>query len=121
MVALVAHDWLMLIPGKAAGRISPASSGIGLDSGRRVLHLESDAVASACLPDFCEPLPTQPSPEAARWYRLATRDQARRLQLIARKEGNRVRLYSRPSNDLTHRFPLIVETRVAEQPPNHTK
>jgi ATP-dependent DNA ligase len=31
-------------------------------------------------------------------------------RLIARKEGSRVRLYSRPGNDLTRRFPLIVET-----------
>jgi ATP-dependent DNA ligase len=29
--------------------------------------------------------------------------------VIARKEGKRVKLYSRPGNDLTHRFPLIVE------------
>ena len=27
----------------------------------------------------------------------------------ARKDGPRVRLYSRPGNDLTHRFPLIVD------------
>jgi bifunctional non-homologous end joining protein LigD len=27
----------------------------------------------------------------------------------ARKETGRVRLYSRPGNDLTYRFPLIVE------------
>ena len=26
------------------------------------------------------------------------------------KAGAQVRLYSRPGNDLTHRFPLIVET-----------
>jgi len=30
--------------------------------------------------------------------------------IIARKNGERVRLYSRPGNDLTHRFPLIIET-----------
>jgi hypothetical protein len=29
--------------------------------------------------------------------------------VIARKEGKRVKLYSRPGNDLTDRFPLIVE------------
>jgi len=29
--------------------------------------------------------------------------------VIARKQSNRVRLYSRPGNDLTRRFPLIVE------------
>ena len=32
------------------------------------------------------------------------------FRIIARKDGERVRLYSRPGNDLTHRFPLIVET-----------
>jgi ATP-dependent DNA ligase len=31
------------------------------------------------------------------------------FRVIARKEGARVRLYSRPGNDLTDRFPLIVE------------
>jgi bifunctional non-homologous end joining protein LigD len=31
------------------------------------------------------------------------------FRVIARKEGGRVRLYSRPGNDLTDRFPLIVE------------
>jgi ATP-dependent DNA ligase len=30
-------------------------------------------------------------------------------RIIARKKGSQVRLYSRPGNDLTHRFPLIVE------------
>jgi ATP-dependent DNA ligase len=29
--------------------------------------------------------------------------------VIARKDGPRVRLYSRPANDLTRRFPLIVD------------
>jgi ATP-dependent DNA ligase len=31
------------------------------------------------------------------------------FRVIARKDGHRVRLYSRPGNDLTDRFPLIVE------------
>jgi bifunctional non-homologous end joining protein LigD len=31
------------------------------------------------------------------------------FRVIARKAGERVRLYSRPCNDLTYRFPLIVE------------
>jgi bifunctional non-homologous end joining protein LigD len=30
--------------------------------------------------------------------------------MIARKNGVKVRLYSRPGNNLTYRFPLIVET-----------
>jgi bifunctional non-homologous end joining protein LigD len=41
---------------------------------------------------------------------MAARDQARRFRIIARKKGSQVRLYSRPGNDLTRRFPLIVET-----------
>ena len=32
------------------------------------------------------------------------------FRIIARKDGNRVRLYSRSGNDLTYRFPLIVES-----------
>jgi len=32
------------------------------------------------------------------------------FRVIARKEGKRVKLYSRPGNDLTYRFPLIVES-----------
>jgi bifunctional non-homologous end joining protein LigD len=31
------------------------------------------------------------------------------FRVIARKDGDRVRLYSRPGNDFTHRFPLIAE------------
>jgi bifunctional non-homologous end joining protein LigD len=31
------------------------------------------------------------------------------FRIIARKSNGRVRLYSRPGNDLTYRFPLIVE------------
>jgi bifunctional non-homologous end joining protein LigD len=31
------------------------------------------------------------------------------FRVIARKDGERVRLYSRPGNNLTGRFPLIVE------------
>jgi len=32
------------------------------------------------------------------------------FRVIARKNGAQVKLYSRPGNDLTYRFPLIVET-----------
>jgi bifunctional non-homologous end joining protein LigD len=31
------------------------------------------------------------------------------FRVVARMDGDRVRLYSRPGNDLTYRFPLIVE------------
>ena len=32
------------------------------------------------------------------------------FRVVARKDGDRVRLYSRPGNDLMDRFPLIVES-----------
>jgi ATP-dependent DNA ligase len=32
------------------------------------------------------------------------------FRIITRKNGSRVRHYSRPGNDFTHRIPLIVET-----------
>ena len=31
------------------------------------------------------------------------------IRVIARKDVRRVKLYSRPGNDLTKRFPMIVE------------
>jgi bifunctional non-homologous end joining protein LigD len=34
------------------------------------------------------------------------------FRIVARKDGQRVRLYSRPGNDFTRRFPLIVEALV---------
>jgi ATP-dependent DNA ligase len=40
---------------------------------------------------------------------MAARDQDG-FRVIARKNGAQVRLYSRPGNDLTYRFPIIVET-----------
>ena len=44
----------------------------------------------------------------------AAQDWGRRtgFRVVARKKGTRVRLYSRPGNDLTRRFPLIVEALV---------
>ena len=63
-------------------------------------------------PGFIAPcLPTsgpQP-PSGALWLHEIKHDGFR---VIARKDGERVKLYSRPGNDLTHRFPLIVEALV---------
>jgi bifunctional non-homologous end joining protein LigD len=36
--------------------------------------------------------------------------------VIARKDGNRIKLYSRPGNELTDRFPLIVEALAKLRP-----
>jgi ATP-dependent DNA ligase len=38
------------------------------------------------------------------------------FRVIARKDGKRVKLYSRPGNDLTARFPLIVEALARLRP-----
>jgi bifunctional non-homologous end joining protein LigD len=52
-------------------------------------------------------LPTKaPTPSGADWLHEIKHDGFR---VIARKNSERVRLYSRPGNDLTDRFPLIVE------------
>jgi bifunctional non-homologous end joining protein LigD len=55
-----------------------------------------------CLPTKA---PQPPSGEA--WLHEIKHDGFR---VIARKNGVQVRLYSRPGNDLTYRFPLIVES-----------
>jgi bifunctional non-homologous end joining protein LigD len=55
----------------------------------------------------CLPTKTDKLPSGGQWLHEIKHDGFR---VIARKDGARVRLYSRPGNDLTYRFPLIVET-----------
>jgi bifunctional non-homologous end joining protein LigD len=54
----------------------------------------------------CLPTKALQPPSGALWLHEIKWDGFR---VIARKNGKRVRLYSRPGNDLTWRFPLIVE------------
>jgi ATP-dependent DNA ligase len=54
----------------------------------------------------CLPTKTDKLPSGSNWLHEIKHDGFR---IIARKDGPRVRLYSRPGNDLTRRFPLIVE------------
>src|SRR5271169_5761034 len=54
----------------------------------------------------CLPTSAPRPPRGALWLHEIKHDGFR---VIARKSGQRVRLYSRPGNDLTKRFPLIVE------------
>jgi ATP dependent DNA ligase domain len=70
------------------------------------------AAPCRCAPVSCRPgllrrafqrLPQPPSGDA--WLHEIKHDGFR---VIARKEGKRVKLYSRPGNDLTHRFPQII-------------
>jgi bifunctional non-homologous end joining protein LigD len=55
----------------------------------------------------CLPTKTDKLPSGSQWLHEIKHDGFR---IIARKDGERVRLFSRPGNDFTHRFPLIVET-----------
>jgi bifunctional non-homologous end joining protein LigD len=55
----------------------------------------------------CLPTKTTQLPSGSQWLHEIKHDGFR---IIARKSGGQVRLYSRPGNDLTYRFPLIVET-----------
>src|SRR5256886_17694996 len=67
----------------------------------------------------CLPTKTDKLPSGSEWLHEIKHDGFR---VIARKNGAQVRLYSRPGNDLTHRFPRIVEalaclrTRSAPRP-----
>src|SRR5260370_35031716 len=54
----------------------------------------------------CLPTKTDKLPSGDLWLHEIKHDGFR---VIARKDGDRVRLYSRPGNDFTRRFPLIVE------------
>src|ERR1700730_13031061 len=55
----------------------------------------------------CLPSKTDKLPSGSEWPHEIKHDGFR---VIARKNGAQVRLYSRPGNDLTYRFSLIVET-----------
>jgi bifunctional non-homologous end joining protein LigD len=55
----------------------------------------------------CLPTKTDKLPSGSEWLHEIKHDGFR---VIARKKGAQIRLYSRPGNDLTYRFPLILET-----------
>jgi bifunctional non-homologous end joining protein LigD len=55
---------------------------------------------------LCLPMTAPRPPSGPLWLHEIKYDGFR---VIARKDGERVRLYSRPGNELTERFPLIVE------------
>jgi len=54
----------------------------------------------------CLPTKADSPPSGALWLHEIKHDGFR---VVARKDGDHVRLYSRPGNSLTERFPLIVE------------
>jgi bifunctional non-homologous end joining protein LigD len=62
----------------------------------------------------CLPTKTDKLPSGGQWLHEIKHDGFR---IIARKDGDRVRLYSRPGNDFTPRFPLIAEALASLRPP----
>jgi bifunctional non-homologous end joining protein LigD len=54
----------------------------------------------------CLPIKAPQAPTGDAWLHEIKHDGFR---VIARKDGTRIKLYSRPGNDLTYRFTLIVE------------
>ena len=61
----------------------------------------------------CLPTTVHTLPSGGLWLHEIKHDGFR---IIARKDGERVRLYSRPGNDFTRRFPLIVEALARLRP-----
>jgi ATP-dependent DNA ligase len=54
----------------------------------------------------CLPSSAPQPPFGELWLREIKHDGFR---MIARRDGKQVKLYSRPGNDLTYRFPLIID------------
>jgi hypothetical protein len=53
--------------------------------------------------------PAQPTSSSRAWPTLAHARAGRRLPLLARRDGDRVRVFSRNAKDWTDKVPLIVE------------
>jgi bifunctional non-homologous end joining protein LigD len=71
---------------------------------RMLQHTLPAGFIAPCLPTKADKLPS-----GSEWLHEIKHDGFR---VIARKKGAQVKLYSRPGNDLTYRFPLIVESLV---------
>jgi bifunctional non-homologous end joining protein LigD len=71
-----------------------------------VVTMRSSSLSAGFIPP-CLPTKALAPPSGAMWLHEIKHDGFR---VIARKDGLRVKLYSRPGNDLTSRFPLIAET-----------
>jgi hypothetical protein len=101
----------MLVPRRFLRR--PRLSGFGASSAGCSARLGM-ALAGPCRRIVCPPASLRRACRQRPRSRLparrgCTRSSTTAFRVIARKNGERVRLYSRPGNDLTDRFPLIVE------------
>jgi ATP-dependent DNA ligase len=84
---------------------SAARSGMLVDALRVATYSAAMPLPRGFVPP-CLPTKAPQPPSGDTWVHEIKHDGFR---VIARKDGERVRLYSRPGNDLTYRFPLIVE------------
>jgi hypothetical protein len=90
-------------PFKAAVPRVDSRSDLGCPITRHVAYAYStERLIEPCLPTKADRLPS-----GGLWIHEIKHDGFR---IVARKNGAQVKLYSRPGNDLTGRFPLIVET-----------
>ena len=76
------------------------------------MSLHSRTLPAGFIPP-CLPSSAPQAPSGEEWLHEIKHDGFR---VIAHKDGKQVKLYSRPGNDLTKRFPLIVEA-MARLPP----
>jgi ATP-dependent DNA ligase len=74
----------------------------------RPFYLAAHVIASPVIGLHCTCLPSSSKtpPSGKEWLHEIKHDG---FCSIVRKEGKRVKLYSRPGNDLTYRFPLVAE------------
>jgi bifunctional non-homologous end joining protein LigD len=94
----------------AGPRVHNLPGALSLPALVRYLRLDMLSRPRTLPPGFIPPcLPTKAPrpPSGAMWLHEIKHDGFR---VIARKDGARVKLYSRPGNDLTWRFSLIVES-----------
>jgi ATP-dependent DNA ligase len=88
----------------------PVATPQDLVGSSHTFNLQLSALCCSTLPagfiSPCLPTKTDKLPSGSQWLYEIKHDGFR---IIARKSNGQVRLYSRPGNDFTHRFPLIVE------------
>jgi len=92
------------VPVEVVGFVYRSSSAVSEVAFNYRRMLQRTLPAGFILP--CLPTKTDKLPLGSQWLHEIKHDGFR---VIARKKDARVRLYSRPGNDLTYRFPLIVE------------
>jgi bifunctional non-homologous end joining protein LigD len=78
-------------------------------SGRPAGSISRPVLSTGFIPP-CLPTKAKDPPRGGLWWHEIKHDGFR---IIARKDGKRVKLYSRPGNVLTYRFPLIVDAIAA--------